>query len=110
MPCSGKFKESECPELCLGLEVTCCFANSVVSTRYLIQDTMIVQNTECDNCLIGFMVALEQLACIFRCAGEITGSPALEEAGVLLTVGADATYTSVCSACPRYAYRSLHAR
>jgi hypothetical protein len=56
MPCSGKFKESECPELCLGLEVTCCFANSVVSTRYLIQDTMIVQNTECDNCLIGFMV------------------------------------------------------
>ena len=110
MPCSGKFKESECPELCLGLEVTCCFANSVVSTRYLIQDTMIVQNTECDNCLIGFMVALEQLACIFRCAGEITGSPALEEAGVLLTIGADATYTSVCSACPRCGCRNLPAR
>ena len=46
MPCSGSFKEQSCPEFCLGMEVTCCFANSVVSTRYLIQDTMIVQNTE----------------------------------------------------------------
>ena len=42
-------------------------------------------------------MAMEQLACIFRCAGELTGSPALEEAGVLLTIGADATYCSVCS-------------
>ena len=97
MPCSGSCHEQDCPEFCLASEVTCCFANSVVSTRYLIQDTMIVQNTECDNCLIGFLVAMEQLACIFRCAGEITGSPALEEAGVLLTLGADATYCSVCS-------------
>jgi hypothetical protein len=116
--------------VCLGLEVACCFANSVVSTRYLIQDSMVVQNTECDNCLVGFLVAMEQLACsthplcvhtvrafvrsfvsesdahlglicarsaVFRCAGELSGNPALEEAGALLTVGADLTYCSVCS-------------
>lgn len=97
MPCSGRMQEGNCPELCLGLEVGCCFANSVVSTRYLIQDQMIVANTDCDNCLVGFLVAMEQLACIFRCAGELTGNPALEEAGAVLTLGADLTYCSVCS-------------
>lgn len=97
MPCSGCFHEQSCPELCLGLEVTCCFANSVVSTRYLLQDSMIIQNTECDNCLIGFLVCMEQLACIFQCIGDITGSPAMEEAGALLTFAADATYCSVCA-------------
>ena len=97
MPCSGCFQEQKCPELCLALETTLCFANSVVSTRYLLQDSMIIQNTECDNCLVGFLVCMEQLACIFRCAGEISGSPALEEAGILLTLGADCTYCSVCS-------------
>jgi hypothetical protein len=97
MPCSGRMHERDCPELCLGLEVACCFANSVVSTRYLIQDTMIVQNSACDNCLVGFLVAMEQLACIFRCAGELSGNAALEEAGVVLTLGSDLTYCSVCS-------------
>jgi hypothetical protein len=76
-PCSGRFGEHSCPELCLGVEVACCFANSVVSTRYLIQDTMIVQNTECDNCLVGFLVAMEQLACSARparaCAACVRG-------------------------------------
>ena len=46
---------------------------------------------------MGFLVAMEQLACIFRCAGEITGNPVLEEAGAVLTLGADVTYCSVCS-------------
>jgi len=95
-PCSGRCGEAKCPQLCLGLEVGLCFANSVVSTRYLIQDTMVVQNTECDNCLVGFLVAMEQLACIFRCAGELTGNPVLEEAGGVLTLAADLTYCSVC--------------
>ena len=97
MPCSGSCGESKCPELCLAGEVTCCFANSVVSTRYLIQDQMVIQNTQCDDCLVGFLIFTEQLACIFRCAGDITGSPALEEAAVLLTVLADSTYCSVCA-------------
>jgi len=87
----------QCPELCLAAEVSLCFANSVVSTRYLIQDSMVVQNTQCDNCLVGFLVAMEELACIFRCAGEITGNPELEEAGMILTLSSDLTYCSVCS-------------
>jgi len=96
MPCSGKCGESNCPEVCLATEVSCCFPNSVVSTRYLLQDQMIIANTPCDDVLVGCLICTEQLACIFRCAGDITGSPALEEAGTLLTVAADMTYCSVC--------------
>ena len=96
MPCSGRCGESNCPEVCLATETTCCFANSVVSTRYMLQDSMIIQNTQCDDVLVGILIALEQLACIFRCAGDITGNRALEEAGGILTVAADLTYCSVC--------------
>jgi hypothetical protein len=38
--------------LCL-LQVTCCFAQSVASTRWMIQDELGIQNTQCDNCIIG---------------------------------------------------------
>lgn len=38
-----------------------------------------------------------QVACIFQCAGEVTGAPALEDAGAVLTQAADLTYCSVCS-------------
>ena len=57
---------------------------------------MIIQNTQCDDVLVGILIAMEQLACIFRCAGDLTGNSALEEAGVVLTVAADATYCTVC--------------
>ena len=36
-PCSGSFGERNCPEFCLATEVCCCFPNSVVTTRYLLQ-------------------------------------------------------------------------
>ena len=51
-PCSGKMNEDQCPELCLCLETVCCFAQSVASTRFMIQDEMHLENTPCDNCLI----------------------------------------------------------
>jgi hypothetical protein len=35
------------------MEVTCCFAQSVASTRWLIQDELRIQTTQCDNCIIG---------------------------------------------------------
>ena len=49
---------------CPPLQVFFCFAQSVASTRWAIQDEMHLQNTQCDNCLIGTMIALQYLACI----------------------------------------------
>merc|ERR1712010_180143 len=40
LPCSGRMKEEKCPEFCLCLETCCCFPNSVLATRYLLQDEM----------------------------------------------------------------------
>ena len=37
----------------LTLQVCFCFTQSVASTRWMIQDELRVQNTQCDNCLIG---------------------------------------------------------
>lgn len=96
-PCSGRFGERQCPDACLALEVSLCFANSVVTTRWLIQDEMYVMNTGCDNCLMAWLIFIEDVACIFRCAGDLTGSPALEEVGALLTCAADLSYCSICA-------------
>ena len=37
-------------------QVCCCFANSVVTTRWMLQDEMIIANTECDNCLMAWLM------------------------------------------------------
>ncbi len=37
---------------------------SVASTRWMLQDEMRLQNTECDNCIIGTMFAAQYLACL----------------------------------------------
>ncbi|XP_070011695.1 uncharacterized protein [Nicotiana sylvestris] len=55
MPCSGRCGESHCPELCLCTEVFLCFANSVASTRFMLQDEFNLQTTKCDNCIIETM-------------------------------------------------------
>ena len=52
-PCSGRCGEQKNPQCCLCLEVTCCFAQSVAATRWLIQDELRLQTTSCDNCIIG---------------------------------------------------------
>eukprot|EP00494_Astrolonche_serrata_P021430 UN21670 len=78
MPCSGKCGESKCPEFCLATEVFLCFGNSVASTRFLLQDEFNIQTTKCDNCIIGFMFCLQQVACIFSIVAAIVGSEELQ--------------------------------
>ncbi|XP_076950534.1 uncharacterized protein LOC143623529 [Bidens hawaiensis] len=97
MPCSGRCGESKCPELCLCTEVFLCFGNSVASTRFLLQDEFNIQTTQCDNCIIGFMFCLQQLACIFSIVACIVGSEELSEASQLLNCLADLVYCTVCA-------------
>eukprot|EP00793_Prasinoderma_coloniale_P005189 PRCOL_00000950-RA len=96
-PCSGRLGEESCPEICLGLETLCCFAQSVATSRFMIQDEMLVQTTKCDNCIIGTMVALQYLACIFQIAACLLQNEDLQSFADLLNVIADATYCSVCA-------------
>ncbi|CAK9156743.1 unnamed protein product [Ilex paraguariensis] len=96
MPCSGRCGESHCPELCLCTEVFLCFANSVASTRFMLQDEFNIQTTKCDNCIIGFMFCLQQLACIFSLLACITGSEEIGEASQLLNCLSDIVYCTVC--------------
>ncbi|KAG4156051.1 hypothetical protein ERO13_D03G149400v2 [Gossypium hirsutum] len=96
MPCSGKCKENKCPEFCLCTEVFCCFGNSVASTRFLLQDELNIQTTECDNCIIAFMLCLQQVACIFSFVAMIIGNDEIREAAHILNCLADIAYCSVC--------------
>ncbi|KAF2315282.1 hypothetical protein GH714_038694 [Hevea brasiliensis] len=96
IPCSGKCGESHCPELCLCTEVFCCFSNSVASTRFLLQDEFNIQTTQCDNCIIGFMMCLQQLACICSLVACITGSDEIGDLADMLTCLADLVFCSVC--------------
>ncbi|KAL7258991.1 hypothetical protein ACSBR1_004986 [Camellia fascicularis] len=97
MPCSGKCGESKCPEFCLCTEVFLCFANSVASTRFMLQDEFNIQTTPCDNCIIGFMLCLQQLACIFSLVACITGIDELQEASQILSCFSDLVYCTVCA-------------
>ncbi|CAL4912296.1 unnamed protein product [Urochloa decumbens] len=97
MPCSGRCGESRCPEFCLATEVFLCFGNSVASTRFLLQDEFNIQTTQCDNCIIGFMVCLQQVACIFSIVAAIVGSEELSEASQILNCMSDLVYWTVCA-------------
>eukprot|EP00261_Vitis_vinifera_P027874 XP_010661835.1 PREDICTED: uncharacterized protein LOC100267039 isoform X3 [Vitis vinifera] len=97
MPCSGRCGESRCPEFCLCTEVFLCFANSVASTRFMLQDEFNIQTTKCDNCIIGFMFCLQQVACIFSIVAMIVGSNEIEEASRILSCLSDIVYCSVCA-------------
>ncbi|XP_016487181.1 uncharacterized protein LOC107807335 [Nicotiana tabacum] len=97
MPCSGRCGESRCPEFCLATEVFLCFGNSVASTRFLLQDEFNIQTTQCDNCIIGFMFCLQQLACIFSIVAMIVGSEEIQEASQLLSCLSDMVYCTVCA-------------
>lgn len=94
---SGRLGEKSCPEFCLCVEVCCCFPSAVATNRFMIQDEMRVMNTECDNCLIGFMLLMNQLACIFRLAAIISQSDEIEQLADILDCIADLTYCSVCA-------------
>ncbi|KAI8473430.1 MAG: hypothetical protein J3K34DRAFT_410720 [Monoraphidium minutum] len=96
-PCSGRFGEEKCPELCLGMEVFCCFAQSVASTRFMIQDELQIHNTSCDTCIITTMIVAQYLACICSIAACLTGSQEINDAAQLLDCVADVLWCSVCS-------------
>ncbi|KAI5647216.1 hypothetical protein M9H77_33221 [Catharanthus roseus] len=96
MPCSGNCGERSCPEFCLCTEVFLCFANSVASTRFMLQDEFNIQTTKCDNCIIGFMFCLQQLACICSIIACILGSEEIEDLAQLLNCLSDIVYCIVC--------------
>ncbi|KAL8137176.1 hypothetical protein V2J09_003177 [Rumex salicifolius] len=98
MPCSGNCGESSCPEFCLCTEVCCFFGNSVASTRFLLQDEFNIQTTGCDNCIIGFMICVQQIACIFSIIALIVGSDEISQGSEILNCVADYVYCTV-SAC-----------
>ncbi|XP_061999871.1 pollen-specific leucine-rich repeat extensin-like protein 3 [Rosa rugosa] len=97
MPCSGKCGEKHCPAFCLCCEVLCCFAPSVSSTRYLIQDEFNIKTTPCDNCIIGCMVCLKQISCICSLLACLTGSSELGDIAECLGCISDTVYCSVCA-------------
>ena len=106
---SGRLGEKSCPEFCLCLEAFCCFPSAVATNRFMIQDEQRVENTQCDNTIIGFMLCLNQLACIFRCAAMISGNDELEQISDVLDCIADVTYCSVC-ACMQTQHHEQRAR
>lgn len=103
MPCSGRMKEDQCPEVCLCLETFCCFPNSVLATRYLLQDEMQIRDTKCDSCLIQTVIFLQGLACICHIAAMF--NPDLREAAQIIDCAAEGVYCSVC-ACMQTQHRN----
>lgn len=69
---SGRCGEQSNPELCLCCEVVCCFPSAMATTRFMIQDEQRVMNTQCDNCLIGFMLLTQQIAFCLRCVAMVS--------------------------------------
>jgi len=96
-PCSGKMGEQSAPEFCLAMETVCCFAQSVASSRFMIQDEMLVQTTKCDNCIIGTMIALQYAACLFSIAAMLMQNDSLRELSAMLNLISDMVYCSVCA-------------
>jgi hypothetical protein len=95
-PCSGRCGEQKCPGFCLCVEVTCCFPQSVASTRWMLQDEMQLMNTKCDNAIIGVMIAAQYLACICWLAACITGNDVLNDIARIIDLIADIMWCTVC--------------
>ncbi|KAG6391104.1 hypothetical protein SASPL_148853 [Salvia splendens] len=81
----------------MAFRVVLCFGNSVASTRFLLQDEFNIQTTQCDNCIIGFMFCLQQIACIFSIVAMIVGSEEISEASQILSCLSDMVYCTVCA-------------
>lgn len=97
LPCSGRCGEQRCPECCLCLEVFCCFGQSVASTRWLLQDEMHIQNTDCDNCIIATMIFFQYLSCLCWLAACITGNDVIQDMAQIIDIIADCLWVSVCA-------------
>ncbi|GAX84725.1 hypothetical protein CEUSTIGMA_g12147.t1 [Chlamydomonas eustigma] len=96
-PCSGHMGEEKCPSFCLCLEAFCCFAQSVASTRFMIQDELRIQTSACDNCIIGTMIVLEYIACVCHIIACITGNRDIQSLAQLIQLIADLVWCSVCA-------------
>ena len=94
---SGRCGEQNNPELCLACEVFWCFPSAVATNRFMIQDEQRVMNTQCDNGIIGFMLLMNQLACIFRVLAMVSNDDSIEQAADILDCISDMTYCSVCA-------------
>mmetsp|Transcript_2487 Transcript_2487/g.5152 ORF Transcript_2487/g.5152 Transcript_2487/m.5152 type:complete len:324 (-) Transcript_2487:393-1364(-) len=97
MPCSGKCGESSAPECCLCMESTICFPTSVIATRFMIQDELLIQNTKCDNCLMAFTFCMQQLACICTIIAMLTNDDSIDQAANFVDLIADIVWCSVCA-------------
>lgn len=109
-PCSGRCGEQSAPEFCLCLEVFCCFAQSVASTRWMLQDELAIKTTECDNCIIGTMICAQYFACICSIAACLTGSQEINDLAQLLDCVADVLWCTVCSCMQTQAKAELDLR
>lgn len=94
-PCSGRLGESSCPAFCLCMEVTFCFAQSVATTRFMIQDELQVETTKCDNCIIGTMIFLQYLSCVCHILACFFDE--LHEVAQFIDCLADVTWCTVCA-------------
>eukprot|EP00877_Chromochloris_zofingiensis_P000130 jgi/Chrzof1/10117/Cz04g29110.t1 len=109
-PCSGRMGEQNCPEFCLCMEVFFCFAQSVASTRWTIQDELQIQTTDCDNCIIGTMVCMQYFACICSIVACLTGSDEINDLAQLLDCVADILWCTVCGCMQTQAKAELDVR
>merc|ERR1712205_3018 len=98
---SGRLGERSCPEFCLCVEAFCCFPSAVATNRFMIQDEMRVENTQCDNFIIGFMLCLNQLACVFRIAAMISGNDEIEQIPISWTACPTSPTARCAPACRR---------
>lgn len=78
-------------------QTCCCFGTSVAVTRWIIQDELRVQNSQCDNCLLATMLFLQQLACICQILACVTGDDTLGQLADLISFIAEAMWWSVCA-------------
>ena len=75
----------------------CCFAQSVASTRWLLQDRLAIRNTQCDNCIIGTMVCLQYLDCLCSIAACLTDNELIDQMAECVDCLADVTWCTVCA-------------
>lgn len=67
----------------------CCFAQSVASTRFMTQDELQLQNTKCDNCLIGTMICLQYLSCFCDILACLTANDDIRQIAAAIDCIAD---------------------
>ncbi|XP_024524295.1 uncharacterized protein LOC112345364 [Selaginella moellendorffii] len=97
LPCSGRCGEPKCPRFCAATEAVLCFPMSVTATRFMIQDSLGIQNTKCDNCIIATMWFLQYLNCICWLVATFTNVPFIDDAALVVDRVADIAYCSVCA-------------